>query len=302
MHVVAFSSLCLLLPLVQAFSNILSISAERGKLAPPYELDWLDPFAGEFTKIVDLAPEGDASKFSSVWRNDNTFMYTKSFSSPISGCLTTVDLSTTQIQDGQRYPNIWFTNIAFDNVTNQTFVIGLNHTTNRNSLFEVLSSPSPALREMIVIPGEVLVATSTYSSSKHLFFVATQTGKPNVRNLIGVDTSGGGKVISNITIPLAFTALMYDDTFGVFYAWGYDSAGAVNLMSLDFASGNILKSFYNASTPGNNVALSCVNKEGVTAYSSWEAADNYTSIYCIWLNRLASSQEPADRKALTLSC
>lgn len=297
MHAMALS-LCLLLPLVQAFSSILSISADTGKYVPPYELDWVDPLTGEFTKIVDLAPDGNALNFSSALQHNKTFVYTKSFSSPISGCLTTVDLSTKQIQDGQRYPNIWFTNIAFDNVTNQTFVIGLNHTTNRNSLFEVLSSPSPALREMIVIPGEVLVATSTYSSSKHLFFVATQTGKPNVRNLIGVDTRGGGKVISNITIPLAFTALTYDDTFGVFYAWGYDSTGNVNLVSLDFASGNILKSFYNFTTPG--ASLSCINKEGTVDFSSW--ATSYTSIFALWLYHAEASSVPADRNVLTLNC
>lgn len=288
--------LSLLIPLVQG--TILSIATQNPNSEPPlFEIDTVDPLTGKFTKIVDLPPDGIPANCVAL-RNDNTLVYCTEFnaSSKTGGsCLTTVDLSTKQIQQGQRYTNFWFVDLGFDKVTNQTFTLGFNGSTNDYHVYEVL--PNQTLRDMVLVPRPQFVGAGTYSSSKHIFFL-------NMDLLVAVGTVGeqAGKILYAVDVSSVIVEnLVYDDTFGMLYAWAYDYANrATLLVSLDYTTGKLTNTFYTSITQHFGLPV-CVDKTGYAIYTFLVDQPGNRSVI-LDLSGLKASKAPADRFALTMSC
>lgn len=284
--------LCLL-PLVQGV--IVSLSLKNYLFEPPFQIDFVDPLTGKSTKIANLST--DARPLCAALRNDNTIVYGAVFSTKES-CLINVDLSTGKIQEGQRYPSYFFTNLAFDTVTNQTFVTSSGTS---NSLFELLRNQT--LRKIVDFPEFFYSDISTYSSSKHVFFLLAGSGTPSVSKLLAVGTVGAqeGKTLYNVPVALGVNSLAFDDTLGVLYAWGYDDTYRAILVSLDFTTGKILKTFFESSTLFASPAV-CINKEGTTIYSSmYDKPHNASVFLTLELSESKATLVPAERYAMTMS-
>lgn len=167
---VRVASLCLLLlPLVQG-TTIVGISTKDIKSQPPYEIDLVDPLTGNCVKVAD----GDALPPDDALLQQSQMLVYSTTTSSLDGSLTTVDLTTGKSQKGPVYPRLSFTNLAFDEVTNQTFVVVFNTTgVNTSQLCELL--PDQSLRKMgDELPG--IIYAGTYSSSKHVFFLVMGYG------------------------------------------------------------------------------------------------------------------------------
>lgn len=287
--------LSLLLPLVQG--TILSIATQNPNSEPPlFEIDTVDPLTGKFTKIVDLAPDGTPANCVAL-RNDNTLVYCTEFNASKAGgsCLTTVDLSTKQIQQGQRYTNFWFVDLGFDKVTNQTFTLGFNGSTNDYHVYEVL--PNQTLRDLVLVPRPQFAGAGTYSSSKHIFFL-------NMDLLVAVGTVGeqAGKILYTVDVSSVIVEnLVYDDTFGVLYAWAYDYADHVTLLvSLDYTTGKLTNTFYTSTTQHFGLPA-CVDKTGYVIYTFLvDQPSNHSTILALSDDK--PSEAPAGGFALTMSC
>lgn len=248
----------------------MTISTETTIPEPPYEIAIMDPLTGRSKMIVDL---GDTSPTCGL-QNDNTFVYGTLDSLEAFFFLTTVDLSTGETQEGKHYPDVWFTNIGFfdqNNKASKTFVIGasLIITADRfKTLYELL--PDQTLREIAMIPSE-LNGIGTYSPSKQMFFlVSLEKGEePFVSSVLAVSTAkdSEGKVLFNVSAPLYISTLVHDDTLGVLYAWGFDFSRNALLVSLDFTSGKILRTFFQSTALFAGPACA-VNKEGSSLYAS----------------------------------
>lgn len=287
--------LFLLLTLVQG--KIVSIATKSVVREPPYELDSLDPLTGQFTKIVDLGADepGDATL-----RNDNTIVYSTLLGTETG--LTTVDLSTGKIQVGRHFDELLINGVAFDKVTNQTFVTAFNMTSARNQLMEVLL-PNLTLRKMAEVTG--ILDRNAYSSSKHILFLIVESGTPFVSYLAAVGTVGAqeGKVLSNVSVALALSTLVYDDTFGVLYAWAYDGSAQNGIVvSLDYTTGKVLKTLFHATPLSTGPA--CINSAGSTLYSFLrdDRASNQSVIHSLDLSSGKATQVPATHHVMTLSC
>lgn len=255
--------LLLLLPLVEGAIVSITVSTDF-KPTPSYEIDYLDPLTGQFTKIADAVFPQDGVPTCGVLRDDNTVVSGTQFPN-LDACLTTVYLSTGVIETGRHYPASYFNNVAYDKVTKQTFVTVLSNN-DIHGLYELL--PGQALRKMNDFPVEELTDTSAYSSSKHFFFLVKPNGKLN-DTLFAVSTVGAqeGQTIYNVSVlGISMFALVYDDAFGVLYLWGASPTNPATLMSVDFTTGVILKTFYRSSFVA--AANACVNKEGTMIYST----------------------------------
>lgn len=263
----------------------------------PFEVDLVDPLTGEFKKIVDLG--ADLEPTCGVSRSDNTIVYGATFpnTTNLQGCLNIVDLSTGKIQQGQRYTSLWFSNIAFDRVTNQTFVISaVDYST--SALQELL--PDQTLRT-IVDPLPFFLQASAYSSSKHMFFLVMKGQDPSVRQLLVLGTVGEqeGKTLFLVPVDLLIYALVYDDTHDVLYAWGLAGPGVVVLASVDYTTGTILKTFTKSSTLSFAKAA-CINKEGTAIYSSMYLRSEDTVIHSMDLSSGNSTEVPTSRAAIMM--
>lgn len=258
----------LLLPLAQG--TILSLSASSYPMGAPFELDVVNPTTGQFTKIADLASDG--SPTCSTLRNDNTLVYGKLFSPSIQSSLVTMDVATGKVI--QETPSaLAYNTIEFDKVTSQTFVTAYDKTTDRNSLFELL--PNQTLRKRMGDIPSVFFGVSAYSSSEQLLFLATEGGKPNVNSVLVLGLKQE-RIVYNVSVPFRITDLVYDDKFGVLYAWGFDSAQRAIFVSLDYTTGQILKTFIQSTSLFDGRA--CIDDAGATVYSSLLVRPSNTSV------------------------
>lgn len=260
-----------------------------------YQIGLADPLTGKFTKIANLSTDGHPADGSAL-RNDNTVVYGARYSDSQSS-LNIVDLSTGKIQEGQRYPSYFFTNIAFDKVTKQTFVTST--VTPDSLLFEFL--PDQTLRKMAQFKTP-FYSSSAYSSSKHLFFLLT--GGSGAEQLLAVSTVGPqeGTAIYDVQLgSLGLENLVFDDTLGVLYVWGYTNAFRTTLMSLDYTTGKPIQPFY-STTFLSSVFACTINKEGTVIYSSLNDPPNDGSVLLtVELGPNNSTRVQAERYAMTLS-
>lgn len=124
---VALPVLALLLPVVCQGTKLISLATKQSP--GPFEVDTVDPVTGQFTELVDLG--ADSIPLCGALRNDNTFVYGTLFTD-FTNCLVTVDLSTGKVQRGPRY-QLWFFNVGFDSMTNQTFVLASSSSSSSSS-------------------------------------------------------------------------------------------------------------------------------------------------------------------------
>lgn len=259
-------ALCFLLPLL-ANGVIIGVASQT---QIDFEIDSMD-VNGNHTKILDLEHVSTAATL----RNDNTLVYcTEVLSSSGGGdattgysFLSTVDLATKQTKKGPHFHHLYFGNLEFDKLTAQTFTIAFNASTNLTSMFEVLSDGT--LMEMLQISASGDLdpdVPSTYSSSKHIFFLAAANwsiGAP--QNLLAMSTVGQPKILYNVSIPVWISSMAFDDIAGVLYLLGTSSTATI-LFSLDYTSGQPIRTFYQTTAfDPDNV---CINSAGTELYST----------------------------------
>lgn len=260
------------------------------------EIDTVDPRTGQFTQIVALDPNYLGPI---VFRkNDNTAMLAPVLPS-LESYLVTVNLLTGKTQEGPHRPDLFFICLAFDNSTSQTFALVVNTTgVLFSQLYEIF--PNQTLRKMsLPIPGLSGQNSSTYSSSKHVFFFVPA----DANRLLSVLTVGDreGTILYNVSLAFQIQSMAFDDTFGVLYAWGANSTHRTIFMSVDYTTGNPIKTFFVSSTLSAGEA--CVDKSGTVAYSS--LLDESTGVFVIHTLDLSSgkaAQVPTDRLVMALTC
>lgn len=269
--------LCSLLPLVQG--TIMALTTFFG-------IDTVNPRTGEFKQIVELDPDYLAPI---VFRSDNTAVLGAALAKMV-GCLVTVDLSTGKIHEGQHYPDFNFDSLAFDKLTGQTFVIVYNKTnaSGVSQLYELL--PDQSLREICDIPTSGTFAR-TYSSSKHVFFVA-----PEVDRLL---TIYQGTILYDVPLPFEVRSMVHDDTSGVLYVWGGNSTHRAIFVSLDYTTGAPIRTVYESALSAGAV---CIDKAGTVAYSSMMDEESVQfMIQTLHLSSGKASEVTTDRYAFALS-
>lgn len=230
------SSLCLLLlPLVQGLTMV-SLTTEIVKPPPPYhytnEIDFVDPATGECTEFFDL--DDDILVGEAVLLDSNTLLYDTTDNNA-NAYLNTIDLKTKKTKKSHAIPRFFFTGLAFDKVTNQTFVAGYNYSAKSSLMYERL--PDQSLRQFADMPWEI--NADTYSSSKHVFFFGVDQ-KTKSSRLVTVGTVGAqeGKVLHNVAVAFNIVSLAYSEAKGLLYAWGSTTTGlGCTLYTLDPTTG-----------------------------------------------------------------
>eukprot|EP01124_Arcella_intermedia_P014195 TRINITY_DN20588_c0_g2_i1.p1 TRINITY_DN20588_c0_g2~~TRINITY_DN20588_c0_g2_i1.p1 ORF type:complete len:310 (-),score=68.90 TRINITY_DN20588_c0_g2_i1:32-961(-) len=156
--------------------------------------------------------------------------------------------------------NVILTNIAYDRLTAQTFVIGFNQELQKNFVFEV-DLDAGVLKEVVEVPGIVQVCISAYCVGEHVFYVTVQTADGG-NAVVGVDTQK--KVVGPaVVVKDAVEIMMWDEGAGVMYAWVATETDAGDLVQLDVKTGEkvkVIAQFSNYSGNGGTAVLDGASK------------------------------------------
>lgn len=193
----------------------------------------------------------------------------------------------------------YFTNLAFDNVTNKTFVTAFNTTANYSYIFELL--PDQSLRKLVDLPWEF--SNGAYSSSRHIFFLVLSI-KPAMNHLLSVSTEEAreGKVLYNVAVAFEILSFAFHDPTGVVYAWGTDpSTNEAGLFGVDFTSGSFVKALSQV-FPLDVGLNSCLNKQENLLYTfMYDIPTNQSVIVTADLGSGTSAEVSVDRRFLTMN-